>query len=83
MYFFQSLSHQQNQDTNKNRMYLLQNGTARMEEDGINQTQYIVLSKIVTDLFTIITADLSYADYIATHVSIYLIQFLNRNNLND
>ena len=53
-------------------MYLLQNGTARMEEDGINQTQYTVVSKIVTDVFTIIAADLSYADYIATHVSIQL-----------
>ena len=51
-------------------MYLLKNGTARIDEDGINQTQYKVLSTVVTDLFTKISVDLLYADYIATYVSI-------------
>ena len=64
------MAHQQNKDTNDNRMYLLKNGTARIDEDGINQAQYKVLSTVVTDLFTKISVDLLYADYIATYVSI-------------
>ena len=76
-YLFQSLTHQQNKDTNDNRMYLLKNGTARIDEDGLNQTQYKVLSTVVTDLFTKISVDLLYADYIATYVSISLVLVSN------
>ena len=50
-------------------MYLLQNGTERIDEDGLNQTQYKILSMVLTDLFTKISVDLLYADYIATYVS--------------
>ena len=50
-------------------MYLLQNGTGRIDEDGLNQTQYKVLSMDLTDLFIKISVDLLYTDYIATYVS--------------
>ena len=51
-------------------MHLLRTATARIDEDGLNQTQYKVLSTVVTDLFTKISVDLLYSDYITTYVSI-------------
>ena len=43
---------------------------ARMEDDGIDQAQYKVKEKMMTDVYTKIIADLSYTNYINTYVSI-------------
>ena len=59
-------------------MYLLRTATARIDEDGLNQTQYKVLSTVVTDLFTKISVDLLYSDYITTYVSI-IFSYLSNN----
>ena len=66
----QSLSHGRDSKGNENRMYLLNNVMARMEDDGIDQVQYKVKDRMMTDVYTKIIADLSYTDYINTYVSI-------------
>ena len=63
-------------------MFLLKNGTGRMYEDGIDQTQYKVLSTVSTELFTKISVDLLYEDYISTYVSNLNI-FFHELTLND
>ena len=50
-------------------MFLLKNGTARLMEDGINQTRYKVIKRVVTELYTKISVDLLYEEYMMTHVS--------------
>ena len=47
---------------------------ARMEDDGIDQAQYKVKEKMMTDVYTKIIVDLSYTDYINTYVSIISFQ---------
>ena len=66
----QSLSHGRDSKGNENRMYLLNNVMARMEDDGIDQVKYKVIDRMMTDVYTKIIVDLSYADYISTYVSI-------------
>ena len=50
-------------------MFLLDNAPSRIKEDGIYQTQYDVISEVTNELFTKISVDLLYEDYISTHVS--------------
>ena len=65
----QSLSHGRDSKGNENRMYLLSNVMARMEKDGIDQVKYKVIDRMMTDVYTKITVDLYYKDYISTYVS--------------
>ena len=66
----QSLSHGRDSKGNDNRMFLLNNVMARIEEDGIDQVKYKVIDRMMTDVYTKIAVDLSYTDYINTYVSI-------------
>ena len=40
-----------------------------MSNDGIYQTKYQVVNKVETEVFTKISVNLLYGDYIKTHVS--------------
>ena len=59
---------------NENRMFLLKDGMARKNEDGVRQTQYDVISEVTNEIFTKISVDLLYEDYISTHVRELLIK---------
>ena len=60
IHHFQSLQHQKNLVTSKDRLELLKHVEARMNEDGLKQTKYQVVGRIETELFTKITVSLLY-----------------------
>ena len=44
-------------------MELLANAADRMMKDGLNQTKYELVEKVVTDFYTKISVDLLYTKY--------------------
>ena len=46
-----------------------------MQEDGIHQTEYRLINQVKTDVYTKISVDLMYDEYIATHVCNYNWQY--------
>ena len=79
-YFFLSFQHKKHTNINKDRFRLLNNATERMNHDGINQTRYQVISKVVTEIFTKISVNLLYQDYVNKDVSkSFIVSIVNIN----
>ena len=57
------MRHIQNMQRAEGRMELLANAANRMMKDGLNQTKYELVEKVVTDFYTKISVDLLYTKY--------------------